>query len=319
MKDKGLALIAPYFGKLPAHFQLWLNSCAMNPKVTWFLYTDDRTQWEYPNNVKVNYCTLSDLKGKFENRLGFRISLNDTHKLGDYKPLFGFLFEKELEPYKAWGHIDVSDVIYGNFNQFSIMSRIQEFERLGCVGHLTIYRNTPEINKRFMTMDHSGLDYHKIFSSPNFMNFEETAPGSIGQIWRNNNWLTGSLDDCVADIYSLSYPFRISTARPVGGVQQKNRDLIFEWNKGTLLGHEISPFGGVLTREFLYVHFKRRHMKMCENLDSSHFIIAPDGFYPVPNHIDEEYLMKICKNKFPDPVWVSNKWRNLKCRLQHAR
>ncbi len=317
MRDKMLAIVAPYFGKLPKHFQFWLDSCSRNPQITWLLFTDDKTPWNYPSNVRVTYCTLDDLRERFQQQLGFKIALSTTQKLGDYKPLYGFLFQDELAGYKEWGHIDVGDVIYGSFDRFAITKRAQEFDRMGCVGHLTIYRNTPEINRRFMASSRSGIGYREIFSTPVFKNFEEMAPASIGQIWSDNGWVTGSLDDCVADISSKAYPFRISMEFAAGGIQGNNHHLIFEWNNGRLLGHEIAPFGGVLTREFLYVHFKRRPMKMFPGIDPNHYLIAPDGFHPCTGDINVELLKKLTKAPFPDPVFMTNKWRNLKARFKH--
>jgi hypothetical protein len=313
-QDKDLAIIAPYFGTLPSHFQLWLNSCAANPEVTWFLFTDDHRPWKYPSNVNVIYCTLTDLKKRFSDRLGFPVSLDSIKKLGDYKPLYGFLFEDILQTYKAWAYVDVGDVIYGSFDRFAISSRIQHFDRLGCVGHLTICRNEDYINRRFMLKAQSQPDYHAIFSSPRFKNFEETATGSIDQIWQEHHWITGSLDDCVADLSAFSYKFRISVAYEIGGVTEDNKDLIFEWANGHLFSHEIGKEGGIITREFLYVHFKRRPMYLHGDINPHHYIIAPDGFYPAPQKIDKPYLMKMGASRFPDPIWIASKRRNLQAR-----
>lgn len=319
MENNQIAFVAPYFGTLPPHFQLWLNACAKNTDITWLLYTDDKAQWEYPANVHVNYCHLSDLKDKFQNKLGFEISLSNITKLLDFKPLFGYLFEEELRQYEAWGHVDISDTMYGNFDRFSLPFRLQQFDRLGCTGHMTIYPNTANANQRFKARSFDGPDYQTILSSPKFMNFVEMGRGSIDHIWRTNSWSTGSLDDCVADINSMSYPFHISTALPAGGVRQHNDHLIFEWNAGTLLGHELSPFGGILSREFLYVHFKRRPMPLHGGINPEHYIIAPDGFYPAPKKIDESYLRRMSVVKFPDPVWVANKRRNLREHIRKMR
>lgn len=319
MTNKFLGLIAPYFGKLPPHFQLWLNSCACNPDVTWFLFTDDRTPWDYPENVKVTYCTLSELRDRFQQSFDFPISLDSIKKLGDYKPFYGYLFKEELSGYRAWGHIDVGDVIYGDFDKFSLASRIEQFDRLGYVGHLTIYRNTRDINERFRAEAHSGFNYRDVLSSPDFMNFEEIAKESIGQIWQDNSWITGSLDDCVADLSVLSYPFKIQCSYESGSSYQNNDHLIFEWNNGHLFGHEIAPNGGILTREFLYVHFKRRPMRLFDDVNSERYLIAPDGFHPLRGTINTQYLKRLSRTRFPDPVWLANKKRNLRERIQRLR
>lgn len=58
---------------------------------------------------------------------------------------------------------------------------------------MAIYRNTPENNRRFMAENGAGFGYRDVFSSPEFMNFEEVAPRSIDEIWRNNGWTTGEI------------------------------------------------------------------------------------------------------------------------------
>lgn len=315
MRDKMLALVVPYFGKLPAHFQLWLNSCAANPQVTWLLYTDDRTPWAYPDNVEVTYCTLDDLRERFQQKFDFEISLPGIKKLGDYKPLYGYLFEEELDGYLAWGHIDLGDVIYGDFSRFVTEDLISRYDRLGYLGHLTIYQNTPENNRRFMADCGAGFGYRDVFSSPNFYNFEEVAIGSIDEIWRHNGWSTGLLCEGIADLRAVSWAFW--TRYRYGDVQKTSKDrfLIFEWNHGKLFGHQLSPSGKIVSKEYLYVHFKRRPMPMDEGIDEQRYLIVPGGFIPAPDVIDAECLNRYGRGRFPDPLWLRTRWAGLKARL----
>ena len=66
---KSIAYLVPYFGKLPAGFKMWLLSCAANETIDWILLTDDRTVYNYPNNVKVHYCTYDSIKERIQNKL----------------------------------------------------------------------------------------------------------------------------------------------------------------------------------------------------------------------------------------------------------
>lgn len=318
MKKQMLALVAPYFGKLPAHFQLWLDSCSMNPQVTWLLYTDDRAPWIYPDNVMVTYCTLDDLRERFQKKFGFKISLPSVKKLGDYKPLYGYLFEEELKGYLAWGNIDVSDVIYGDFSKFITEDLILQYDRLGYLGHLTIYQNTPENNRRFMADSDAGFDYRAMLSSSSFYNFEEVAEGSIDAIWRHNGWTTRSLDDEVADLSSLSWAFRIAKGYAGERKRGKNRNLIFEWREGCLVGYQIEKDGGISSREYLYVHFKRRKMPVLGEVNPSHYLISPQGFSSAPDRVDVHLLRDLGKGKFPDPMWIDAKSKNLLARIKRC-
>lgn len=316
MRKHALAIVAPYFGTLPAHTQLWLNSLAANPEVTWLLYTDDQTTWDYPENVRVTYCTLGDLQGHFQEKFDFPIALPNVKKLGDYKPLYGYLFEEELVGFDAWGHVDVGDVIYGNIGHFITDKMIASYDRLGYLGHLAVYRNTPENNRRFMADSGAGFGYREVFSDPRFFNFEEVAPGSIDAIWRYNGWSTYAFDGEAADLYARSWNFRVELGYGRDHYEVlRNRDLVFEWNRGHLFGHELGKKGDIQTKEFLYVHFKRRNMPLHEGLDPKHYLIAPEGFQPLQKSVDALLLRKLGGRKFPDPMWFAAKRAGLKRRF----
>ena len=93
---KSIAFIIPYFGKFPTFFSLWLESCRNNPTIDWLLFTDCKTQYNYPENVKVNYITFAGLKCKIQRLFDFEISLQKPYKLCDYRPTYGDIFIEEL-------------------------------------------------------------------------------------------------------------------------------------------------------------------------------------------------------------------------------
>ena len=99
---KKIAYILPYFGHLPKEFGFWLISCQMNSTVDWLLFTDDRTKFNYPPNVKVTYCTFEDIKNKAQACFDFPIVLNRPYKLCDYKAAYGDIFKNELTGYDYW-------------------------------------------------------------------------------------------------------------------------------------------------------------------------------------------------------------------------
>lgn len=73
-KQTSICYVIPYFGKLPAGFKMWLLSCSANDTIDWILYTDDYTEYDYPNNVKVHYCSYEDIKNKIQKSTCFRSS-----------------------------------------------------------------------------------------------------------------------------------------------------------------------------------------------------------------------------------------------------
>lgn len=316
MKENMLALVSPYFGKLPAHFQLWLNSCAVNPQVTWLLYTDDRSLWDYPENVKVTYCTLEELRERFQLKLGVHIALEDPRKLCDLKPMYGLLFEEELSGYQAWGYCDSTDTIFGDFSSFITYETINSFDKIGQYGHLTIYPNNLESVRRFMADSSGGRQpWRDCVQNKKICVFDEPGVDSIDAIWRHNGWTTKSLDDEAADLSNFSWSFRIAKGYANARKRGKNKCLIFEWYKGNLVGHEITECGAVSSRSYLYVHIKRRKMPIIGDVKPWHYLISPSGFLPAPDVIDARLLRKLGKEKIPDPMWFDAKLKNMKARL----
>ncbi len=69
-----ICYVVPYFGTLPkTSFRLWLKSCKANPTVNWIIFTDDKTEYDYPNNVKVYYTTLDEMRERFQSFYDFPI------------------------------------------------------------------------------------------------------------------------------------------------------------------------------------------------------------------------------------------------------
>ena len=99
-----ILLIIPYFGQFNNYFSLFLESCRNNPTVNWLILTDDTTPYSYPNNVKVVYTTLSEIKSRIEKKLGFDIKLDTPYKLCDFKPTYGYVFDEYLKGYAFWGY-----------------------------------------------------------------------------------------------------------------------------------------------------------------------------------------------------------------------
>lgn len=306
---KKIAFICPYFGTLPQHCQLWLNSCAFNKDITWFLITDDKRAFDYPENVKVIYTTLADLKAEYQNKFDFPISLEGTYKLGDFKPLYGYLYEDTLlKGYDAWGHIDVADEIYGDIRKFVTDELLDEYDKLMVFGHMCIYKNTPEVNRRFMEKSDSNLTYKHIFSSTKFFNFEEIASGSITRIYMHNNYPIGRMDEHFADISGIYYAFRLGkwNGELTKLKYYKRVPLIFSWENGKAYGYSIVD-GEILKKEYLYVHFKRRRMGINVPLDAKEYLIVPSGFEPKNGDIDKAVIKKYSKDKLFYDVFFKEK------------
>lgn len=71
---KKIVFIIPYFGKFNNYFQLFLNSCQYNADLCdWIIFTDDRSKFEYPNNVFVHYTEWEEIKNIYQANLNLRL------------------------------------------------------------------------------------------------------------------------------------------------------------------------------------------------------------------------------------------------------
>ena len=223
------AIILPYFGQLPDNFPYWLQSCAANPGFTWILYTDDRRSFVYPANVLVHYCTLQDLRIRFERKLGFDTALNHAYKLCDFKPLYGWLFQEELKGFTHWGCCDV-DLLFGRLDKFLTPKLLSSNAKINVLGHLSIYQNRTEVNEAFRD-----CDYRSILRDRRNRIFDEV------RFEPNINRLLSArgLSVCAtipyADIIAEHYAFRLSEYR--GGrriVYLPRCPIVFSWRNGRI-------------------------------------------------------------------------------------
>lgn len=175
---KKIAYILPYFGHLPKEFGFWLISCQMNPTVDWLLFTDDRTKFNYPPNVKVTYCTFEDIKNKAQACFDFPIVLNRPYKLCDYKAAYGDIFKNELTGYDYWGMCDL-DLVWGNIREFLTDEILEKYDRIGNQGHSTLFKNNPDVNLRYKKCIGGLLNYRDVYTSEKSFCFDESGLDAI--------------------------------------------------------------------------------------------------------------------------------------------
>mgnify|MGYP000610979778 FL=1 len=138
---KTICYIIPYFGKLPKNFALYLLGCAQNPTIDWKILTDDRTPYEFPTNVHVKYCNYEEVKQRIKAWFDFETVIDRPWRLSLFKPAYGEIFAEELSGYDFWGHCDI-DLMWGNIRTFYSENNLNKYERLGFLGHSTLYKNT---------------------------------------------------------------------------------------------------------------------------------------------------------------------------------
>lgn len=278
---KKCIFILPYFGKFNNYFDLFLKSCGMNQSYEWMIFTDDKSNYNYPSNVKVIYTTFEDLRKKFEEKLDINISLPKPYKLCDFKPTYGYVFSEYIEEYEYWGHCDC-DLIFGNLEHLLTPLLEEGYDKLFAAGHLTIYKNNTGNNIRFMKKYEGRILYKEFLTIPEICWFDEDwRLDNVHSIFleSNSKVFTKSLALNPSGRYSSFVQREYNTStRKYQDVKYKN--AIYVWNEGNL--YQILPGSSsekIDKREFLYMHFQRREMSIDKRiLNRNCFRIVPNRF-----------------------------------------
>ena len=316
-------IILPYFGKLPSYFQMFLKSCGANKEFNWIVFTDDSTPFVYPSNVLKIKLDMCELKQMIENKLNMQIAIAIPHKLCDFKPAYGLIFEDYLNGYDFWGFCDC-DLVFGKLNQFITDELLDNYDKLFCLGHFQLFRNTKENNRAFMMPVNNEYWYRDSFSSDETTVFDEPCGKGIE---KNINSLFHAMGKRILEV-DWSMNTLIPPANFVrvifkgSGVfeNEHRKDAIYLWEKGELVRYFKDKT--TLHREsFLYMHFQQRDMKYSFDLnDLSVVKILGNGFVPLEaDRITSENFKHIKRRVISTRyLRINYRWRinRLKMRLR---
>lgn len=283
---KKCCFIVPYYGKLPDFLPVFLKSCGRNPDFSWLLFTNDTSPFPYPENVRVVYNSFEDFKALAREKLGFPVRLDKPYKLCDLKPAYGFLFEEYLTEYAFWGHCDL-DVIMGKLGDFLTDQLLAEYDKLFCLGHMTLYRNTPENNRLFMCQ-HNGIAlYREVFSNPEICWFDEEYrdDNNVNQIFLRQGKrvyqqdLSLNMSIGSRRFRRTEYVGRDNSAADANGyVTEDYCPALYYWDRGRLF--RIRSRKGKLERqEYLYTHLQFRKMRYRPQ------VLSAELFRIIPNRL----------------------------------
>ncbi|MDQ6469294.1 hypothetical protein RB619_01475 [Flavobacterium sp. LHD-80] len=173
-KLTSIASITCWYGKFPWYFPYFLHSCSFNPTVDFYIITHNKNKIDNkPDNVKIIYKTLDEIKASASEKLGFKVSIDYPYKLCDFKPAYGFLFPEIVKDYDFWAQSDL-DIIFGDIRLFLTEDFLASYDFIsmrhdyttGCFG---LYRNNEKMNTFFM----KSKDYKFVFSNPKHYCFDE--------------------------------------------------------------------------------------------------------------------------------------------------
>lgn len=272
--------IVPYFGKLPNYFELFAKTCGYNNDYDWIIFTDDMNNYRIPNNMKIIRMEFTELKKIIQSKFNFKIKLDRPYKLCDYKPAYGYIFEEYIQKYRFWGHCDL-DTLMGNLNDFITEEMLEEYDKLFCLGHFILYKNTYENNRIFMSKYKNKDLYKNVFTTNEIMAFDETCGGdnNINSIFLNNHKKVFMKD------FSLN--FKILPTRFIKTTynyltnsfdDETYKNAVYLWDNGNIERYYLSENN--LTKEsFMYAHFQERDMRIKNNVYNERiFKILPNIF-----------------------------------------
>lgn len=281
-----IGIVLPYFGKLPNYFPLFLQSCRRNPTIDWLVYTDSSRELDWPENVKVHKTTFDAFRSRIQKSFDFPICLESPYELCDFKPTYGDTLQEDLQKYDFWGHCDC-DLIFGDLRRFLTEDIFADNLRILCCGHLSLYKNVPEVNRYYRTQGY--IDYRELLQSPGIHSFDEW-PG-LSECWhRDKKPYYGKLiyDDLTVGVEDFR-PVNITPGGYIGPYHdqpdeskrfRRMHNILYHWDSGTLERCWVEK-GELHREETAYVHMQKRKMTYDPAvLGNDRFLIVPDAFLP---------------------------------------
>lgn len=294
---KRACFIIPYFGKLPNYFQLFLNSCKPNNNFDWLLFTNDNSEFDFPNNVKRIQMSWEDFQKTIQEKFEFKLALDLPRKLCDFKPTYGYIFEKYIEEYPYWGYCDI-DTIMGNLNKLLPLSFLKKYDKIFSLGHMVLFRNTPSVNKTFMMPVNGEIYYKNSLSHSNITVFDETGNGekNIDTIFVKNGYKVFHAD--------WSYNPKVTPTKFKNVIydywtdsfySEDLKDSVCVWNGKDIIRYVFNG-NNIKKEEYLYMHLQQRKMELEDKVKKANaFAIIPNKFISLDiNKLKNlEYIKKI--------------------------
>lgn len=305
-----IAFIIPYFGKFNEYFPFWLKSCATNADITdFFIVTDIKYDGKLPENVKFVHYTWEGLVRHIQSFFDFPIALESPYVLCDYRGAFGEIFSDIVKGYSHWAFGD-NDLIWGRWSDFLPVDWYT-YDKLGEFGHLTVIKNTEEMNSLFRFND----AYKLAFVNKRNLFFDEQGFKKIIEFLHKKIFLF-KIADCNPRVRKLSpnTPLR------------DTRSGLFMWNEGNLF-HLAVDEGKLVKEPVMYIHFLKRRMTV-NNIGVAHgCLLIHDvniDVCPTPSNKELAQLVKLySSDKFYWEYWMkyvttNQLWKSIKARLYPA-
>lgn len=265
-----IALILPYFGKLPNYFNLWLNSAKNNESIDFFIFTDQRIENSF-SNIHVYEYSIDKIINRLNSILRSKFVIG-PYKLTDYKPAYGLIFEDYIKDYDFWGYCDC-DLIFGQLRNFITEDILNSYDKIYTHGHLTLFKNTYDNNRLFLkNHNYDCYTFEEVCKTKYPCHFDEVGICEIAE----KSGLKTYNGIQFADIDFQKNNFNMVF------IQDQYTKQLWKWDEGKLYRVYVKN-GEIVEQEMEYIHLQKRKMNIeLKALDEvKAFLIVPNKFIDV--------------------------------------
>ena len=259
--------------------------------------------------------TFQECQELVQSKFDFKIELMRPQKLCDYKCAYGLIFEHFLEKYDWWGHCDL-DQIFGDLGTFITDDMLKRYDRIGSLGHLTLYKNTIDNCREFMETLNGKRRYKEVFTTAKGCAFDEWLPENVNDIYIQSGRPI-MLENLGADVNSYYTQFSLVTfdIKKRQYIHSDIRNSIFMIENGKLFQIYIGRTG-LEKVEYPYIHLQKRRMRdIRSDLNSKDYYIIPNCFVDKTNDA-MKLLLKSKKWRILNYQYFKVKVQSLKYRIK---
>lgn len=267
MSKYRIAVVARWFGPLPCFFTAWLRSAEMNSNIDFYIFTDREVKSDKENIIIVS-TTLKKETERAKTALQEEVKVCKPYKLVDLKPFIGLIYEEYLKGYDFWGYCDI-DLAFGNIRTFLTDELLDQYERYYEWGHFSLFKNNDKMNH--INDLPGGIYSRDEILRGNEVLFQDEDFG-INRICAKNSIRWYKEND-----YAEFWTFYPDLVLPHG--RQNYEHQVFYWEDGHAYRAGIDENGGVVTNEYIYIHWQGRKPVPDENaLRQNAFYITTERF-----------------------------------------
>ena len=293
---KKIAILMPYFGRLPEYLGLYLKSVA--GRCFDVIFITDLDLGEHPANVHVVKMTFDEVGLLASCKLCLDVKMENPKRLCNFRPMYGRIFEDYIASYDYWGFGDC-DLVYGAAFDENVRAVVEarwdvaSFRKWWTSGPTTLVKNCEKCNWLYIRAE-NWRRVATMSEAENQLFFDE-----VGGIWHSDLMFGRmTIDEC-AKIRD-SFCAVVSRSKDI---QYYHEDILYEENiAGSFV--EMTSDGRLLLAgktEIPVFHFIgnkfRRYFKMfpVSYSDVGHYIIDDAGLYVSRSQIRWRKLVNICR------------------------